>query len=278
MTKTRYLLLILLAISALLFLVNVFGKGVFLNLTLPAGRTLVIAASQGVCHLALTTEEMDAEPVDPELDGAFLNLVGYREWINLGPLQLSTENRLDPMSPFRFAMTRGGQLFDYSSIEFPWLLLIAVLLGWFFLSKRKLPQAGESAVNGREAMSSTTDPSFGNEVMIFVAGFISTPVDKISPKTTLFGDLRIDGDDGVELLEAFKDRFEVDMGPYRAVHFGPEGFSLYAPFYWLLLLWRKINGGSDSTPESRARLHPITVQDLIDSAQTKRWTVRYSEY
>jgi hypothetical protein len=156
-------MLILLAIWTLMFLINVFGNGLFLNLTLPAGRTLVIAASQGVCHLALTTEEMDAEPVDPELDDAFLDLVGYREWINLGSLQLSTENRLDPMSP------------------------------------------------------------------------------------------------------------------YRAVHFGPEGAPVYAPFYWLLLLWRKITGGLESTPESRARLHPITVQDLIHSAEAKRWSIEYPE-
>jgi hypothetical protein len=118
--------------------------------------------------------------------------------------------------------------------------------------------------------------SIEEDVVAFVADFTRNPVECIKPQTTLFGDLGIDGDDGDEILSAFMRRFDVDMSSCRPVHFGPEGFVPWAPLYWLALAWRS-RAEKQSTPESRARLMPITIQDLIDSAKAKRWTIAYDQ-
>ena len=49
---------------------------------------------------------------------------------------------------------------------------------------------------------------------------------RLKARTTLFGDLGVDGDDGDELMVAFMKRFGVDMTIYRGDrHFGPKGFA-----------------------------------------------------
>jgi hypothetical protein len=114
-----------------------------------------------------------------------------------------------------------------------------------------------------------------DDVILFIASESGQPRERLSPRTTLFGDLRIDGDDGDELLVAFMKHFEVDMSEYRgSEHFGPEGLPPWAPIYWLILAWRSMTE-EGSTPESRARLRPITIQDLIDSARARKWTIIY---
>jgi hypothetical protein len=103
-------------------------------------------------------------------------------------------------------------------------------------------------------------------VVAFVAAQCGVSSDRIRPQTTLLGDLGIDGDDGIELLEQFADEFAVDLArcnPTR--HFGPEGLWPWAPIYWLILALRR------GTPEQRARLSPISVADLIHAAEIGRW-------
>jgi hypothetical protein len=118
--------------------------------------------------------------------------------------------------------------------------------------------------------------SIEDEVIAFVANFTGYPLEQITPQTTLFGDLRVDGDDGNEILATFMERFSVDMSACRPLHFGPECLAPWAPLVWLLLLWRALVE-EDSTPESCARLVPIRIQDLIDSAKAGRWTISYAE-
>jgi acyl carrier protein len=105
-----------------------------------------------------------------------------------------------------------------------------------------------------------------DRVIAFVADRTGCRATKLTLDTTLFGDLGVDGDDGVELLEAVGREFSVDMSDCHATrYFGPEGFVPWAPLYWLILAFRK--GG----PEQRARLQPIRISDLIRSAQLGRW-------
>ena len=121
-----------------------------------------------------------------------------------------------------------------------------------------------------------TPKSFEEKVVAFVADFTRYPADRIMPQTSLFGDIGIDGDDGDEILAAFMNQFDVDMRACRPVHFGVEGFVPWAPLHWIHQAWLARTEKS-STPESRAGLVPITVQDLIESAKAKRWMVHYGE-
>lgn len=122
-----------------------------------------------------------------------------------------------------------------------------------------------------------TSVSIEEEVAEFVATQTKRSVEAITLRTTLFGDLGVDGDDSEELVDAFMKRFDVDMGAYRPDrHFGPEGLPPWAPLYWLVLAWRAFVE-KESTPESRARLVPIRVQDLIDSARARKWSIAYEK-
>lgn len=87
----------------------------------------------------------------------------------------------------------------------------------------------------------------------------------------------VDGDDGIELLRQLERMFGADMTACRPNrHFGTEGFVPLAPLYWLLLAWRALVE-KGSTPESRARLIPIRVQYLFDSARNGKWVIRHEE-
>lgn len=105
-----------------------------------------------------------------------------------------------------------------------------------------------------------------DRVAAFVAHWCGIPKERLTPETTLFGDLGVDGDDGSELLRDFGREFSVDMaGCDLRRHFGPEGLPLWAPLYWLILAFR------EGTPEQRARLEPITIADLARRAAAGRW-------
>lgn len=110
-------------------------------------------------------------------------------------------------------------------------------------------------------------------VMEFVAEFTGVRRQQLTLASTLLGDLGIDGADGWELIEAFGQKFEVDLSAFRADrHFGPEGLPIHAPFVWLwcLVSWpfRK-----PQTPEEHAGLRAIRISDLIAAAKEKRWTL-----
>lgn len=122
-------------------------------------------------------------------------------------------------------------------------------------------------------LSVPTNAHVEEEVIAFVAKFSSCPA-AITRKTTLFGDLGIDGDDGDEILAAFMKRFQVNMSSCRPVHFGMEGLLPWAPLSWIRQAWIA-HKNKCSTPESRAGLVPITVQNLIDSARLRQWTLKY---
>jgi hypothetical protein len=103
------------------FAVNFFGANIFLYLG-SSERKLVIAASQGVCHLALTTESHDFDSIEASFSG-YGALPEHKQIVKIGPIDLFSEQRVDPMYWFRFDISRGNENYDYSAIEFPWLLL-----------------------------------------------------------------------------------------------------------------------------------------------------------
>jgi acyl carrier protein len=113
------------------------------------------------------------------------------------------------------------------------------------------------------------------EVTTFVAEVTGYSPERIKQESTLFGDLRIDGADGWELIEAFGKKFCVDIHGFRPDrHFGPEALPLSAPFQWLwyLISW-PFTKRDDRTPEEAAGLEPIRIADLVEAAQSKHWTL-----
>jgi hypothetical protein len=93
----------------------------------------------------------------------------------------------------------------------------------------------------------------------FVAQAVGVRPERVRPGTRINYGLGVDGDDGVELLEAFAARFGVDMsGCEIGRYFGPEAGG--NPLCWLLQLL-----------DPRSRLVPLTVGDLAEAARIGQW-------
>ena len=106
-------------------------------------------------------------------------------------------------------------------------------------------------------------------VKTLVAEQTGVSAEKLNPNTQLSNNLGIDGDDGVELLEAFCKEFEIQNTSEIDLrkHFAPEGcnaFGIYAEFYYLVFDREKLR-------EEPAGDIPITLRDLVKSAEAKRW-------
>ncbi len=91
---------------------------------------------------------------------------------------------------------------------------------------------------------------------------------KLTPDTDLSEGLGIAGDDGYDLLEAFCEAFEIEnmseIDPYE--YFGPEACN---PFYVYVLLYHWVFDReklSDFVGQT-----PLTLRDLVKSAEAKRW-------
>jgi acyl carrier protein len=111
------------------------------------------------------------------------------------------------------------------------------------------------------------------EVVAFVVEFTGYAEEKIKQESTLYDDLRVDGADGWDLIEAFGTKFSVDIRSFRPdEHFGPEGLPLSAPFQllWYLISW-PFKKRDDRTPEEASGLKPIRIVDLTSAAESKRW-------
>jgi len=109
--------------------------------------------------------------------------------------------------------------------------------------------------------------------MDFVAEFTGVKRERLTPDSTLYADLCVDGADGWELIEKFGQKFQVDLSGFRGdQHFGPEGLPIYAPIAWLWFLvslpFRKRRSAEDE-----AGLKPIRISDLILAAKNGRWTL-----
>ena len=110
--------------------------------------------------------------------------------------------------------------------------------------------------------------SLYDRVVAFVAKERAVRADRLTPETTLFGDLGTDGDDGIELLEDFAREFQVEMsGCDASRYFGSEGLPPWFLICWIILAFRR------GTSEERARLQPIRIADLVRSAELGRWAV-----
>lgn len=111
-------------------------------------------------------------------------------------------------------------------------------------------------------------------VKAFVAEHHRIAEKKFNPDTRLVEDLGIDGDDAVELIEAFCEEFEIeDMSDFNfSNYFGPEGCNpigdIFGSLYCLLFDRSKTLGTEEKL---RATPVPVTLRDLAESAEAKRW-------
>jgi hypothetical protein len=109
-------------------------------------------------------------------------------------------------------------------------------------------------------------------VFAFVADFTQVKRDKLTPSTTLVGDLKIAGLDGLDLMKAFGKRFGVDLSRFDwSRHFGDEGSA--NPFLLVWFVCRRLFS-EKKTPEAAGGLQPIRISDLILAARQKKWYQR----
>jgi acyl carrier protein len=112
------------------------------------------------------------------------------------------------------------------------------------------------------------DKDLETRVKAFVARERATNFDDLNLDSTLFGDLGTDGADGWELIEDFGKEFDVDLSGFDpAKHFGPEcGADLGTLIVWFVeeVLRRR-------DPHEVWGLNPITIRDLVKSAEKKQW-------
>ena len=92
---------------------------------------------------------------------------------------------------------------------------------------------------------------------------------KFTPDTQLSNDLGIDGEDGVELIAAFCEEFNIQNASEIDLtrHFVPEGcnsFGIFVFLYYLMFDREKLREGPNGDI-------PITLRDLVKSAEAKRW-------
>lgn len=104
----------------------------------------------------------------------------------------------------------------------------------------------------------STEPlsnEFLEEVKSFIAEHTCVKITRLCLETTLREDLGIDGDDAVDLLEAFSREFQIDLSDLNFTeYFDAEGFNLFSLF-----------------SSRRKKLKPLTVGKLVDTATSGRW-------
>jgi acyl carrier protein len=110
-----------------------------------------------------------------------------------------------------------------------------------------------------------------DDVLNFIAESTLTELHTLSMNTTLLDDLRVDGADGWELIEAFGKRFQVDLSDFRwDQHFNGEGWPLFWPLILVRNFFRYFHNRQKNNKE-RDGLIPISIANLISIAQKGRW-------
>ena len=105
-----------------------------------------------------------------------------------------------------------------------------------------------------------------NDVITFVAEYWEVPKSELFAETSVNEDLGMDGDDGLEFMEAFSQRFAVDLGafPYDN-YFGPEAAA--TPISLIAMMIRWLRTGKSPT------LSPLTLRQLAVAVENGSWVV-----
>ena len=104
------------------------------------------------------------------------------------------------------------------------------------------------------------------EVKSFVAEYWREPKDRLRAETSVNDDLGMDGDDGSEFMQAFGERFAVDLTDFpHDKYFGPEAGA--NPLSLAAGVIRCLTTGRWSD------LAPLTLRALAKAAGHRRWPV-----
>jgi acyl carrier protein len=97
------------------------------------------------------------------------------------------------------------------------------------------------------------------EVAAFLASSCSVPRRKLQATSCLQTDIGVDGDEAAELMLAFAERFQVSLEPFEFQKYFYDEWSLVNP---ICLVGRLL---------CRSRKIPVTVGDLVESADARVW-------
>ena len=103
-----------------------------------------------------------------------------------------------------------------------------------------------------------------NDVIAFVAEYWDEPKSRLFAETSINNDLGMDGDDGLEFMEAFSRRFAVDLRtfPYDN-YFGPEAAATPVSIIASMIRW--------ITTGKSTNLAPLTLRQLALAAENGSW-------
>lgn len=105
-----------------------------------------------------------------------------------------------------------------------------------------------------------------NEVIAFVAEYWAEPKSQLFAETSINNDLGMDGDDGLEFMQAFSRRFAVDLGTFpHDNYFGAEAAATPISIIALTIQW--LTTGKSTT------LSPLTLRQLATAVENGRWVV-----
>lgn len=105
--------------------------------------------------------------------------------------------------------------------------------------------------------------SIEQEVIAFIAEYISVDRSQLGLDVLINDELGVDGDDGTELLEAFSEKFDVDISKIEKSYFGNEGI----PFFFFITYPIKFFFGR----RKKIIYSPLPVRILVESAEKKIW-------
>ena len=107
------------------------------------------------------------------------------------------------------------------------------------------------------------------QVISFVKDKLWEPKGGLTLESRLFHDLGVDGDDGVDFLIAYCEKFDVPVTDIQFnMHFGSEaGATPFTFIRWII----------DKDFRKGKKMMPIRIKDLIEGADKKRWPVYYPD-
>lgn len=103
-----------------------------------------------------------------------------------------------------------------------------------------------------------------NEVMALIREDTMVPLSEISLRSTLLGDLGVDGDDAWSLIEVLREKYGIDLSEFEFRRYFRNEPCFKGPIYLL----RKLLYRDEHLAAGKA---PVTVSMLVDACASGVW-------